>query len=165
MATPAPAAASLAHAADFVWVRDGVTAQPALQNMGNLFGSEFWTYLLPPRVGRNGCTATMRPPSAPMTAAGIGHDSVSDDARLSAPQCGARRAAADVARRAQLAPRPISRAADQWPLAHYRLEELASVNALATSASCRRAIFRCALMFHFSDSCRTLRHLAGTAID
>jgi putative two-component system hydrogenase maturation factor HypX/HoxX len=41
----------LARAADFVWVRDGVMLNPHYKNMGNLYGSEFWTYLLPPRVG------------------------------------------------------------------------------------------------------------------
>ena len=41
----------LARAADFVWARDGVMLNPHYKNMGNLFGSELWTYLLPPRVG------------------------------------------------------------------------------------------------------------------
>jgi len=57
----------LARAADFVWVRDGVILNPHYKNMGNLFGSEFWTYLLPPRVGAEGACAIMRH-RLPMTA-------------------------------------------------------------------------------------------------
>ena len=57
----------LARAADFVWVRDGVILNPHYKNMGNLFGSEFWTYLLPPRVGAEGARAIMRH-RLPMTA-------------------------------------------------------------------------------------------------
>jgi len=59
----------LARAADFVWVRDGVMLNPHYRNMGNLYGSEFWTYLLPPRVGADGARAIMRQ-RLPMTAAG-----------------------------------------------------------------------------------------------
>ena len=50
----------LARAADFVWVRDGVVLNPHYKNMGNLYGSEFWTYLLPQRVGEDGARAIMR---------------------------------------------------------------------------------------------------------
>ncbi len=41
----------LARAADFVWLRKGVILSPHYKDMGNLFGSEFWTYLLPRYVG------------------------------------------------------------------------------------------------------------------
>ena len=41
----------LALAADRVWARDGVVLNPHYRNMGNLYGSEYWTYLLPRRVG------------------------------------------------------------------------------------------------------------------
>jgi putative two-component system hydrogenase maturation factor HypX/HoxX len=58
----------LARAADQVWVRAGVMLNPHYKNMGNLFGSEFWTYLLPPRVGEEGARAIMRH-RLPMTAA------------------------------------------------------------------------------------------------
>ncbi len=43
--------AILALAADWVWARDGVVFNPHYQNMGGLYGSEYWTYLLPKRVG------------------------------------------------------------------------------------------------------------------
>ncbi|AKH19034.1 hydrogenase maturation protein [Sedimenticola thiotaurini] len=41
----------LARAADQVWARDGVVLNPHYKDMGNLYGSEYWTYLLPKRVG------------------------------------------------------------------------------------------------------------------
>ncbi|WP_018992877.1 hydrogenase maturation protein [Aromatoleum toluclasticum] len=41
----------LALAADLVWARDGIVLNPHYKNMGNLFGSEYWSYLLPRRVG------------------------------------------------------------------------------------------------------------------
>jgi putative two-component system hydrogenase maturation factor HypX/HoxX len=50
----------LARAADQVWVRAGVMLNPHYKNMGNLYGSEFWTYLLPPRVGAEGAAAIMQ---------------------------------------------------------------------------------------------------------
>ena len=40
----------LALAADRVYARDGVILNPHYRGMGNLFGSEYWTYLLPRRV-------------------------------------------------------------------------------------------------------------------
>ena len=44
----------LALAADRVWARDGIVLNPHYKNMGNLYGSEYWTYLLPRRVGETG---------------------------------------------------------------------------------------------------------------
>jgi putative two-component system hydrogenase maturation factor HypX/HoxX len=41
----------LALAADRVLARSGVVLNPHYRNMGNLYGSEYWTYLLPRRVG------------------------------------------------------------------------------------------------------------------
>ena len=41
----------LALAADEVWAHAGVVLNPHYKNMGNLYGSEYWTYLLPRRVG------------------------------------------------------------------------------------------------------------------
>ena len=42
--------AFLALAADRVYARDGVILNPHYKGMGNLYGSEYWTYLLPRRV-------------------------------------------------------------------------------------------------------------------
>ncbi|MDP3538427.1 MAG: hydrogenase maturation protein [Azonexus sp.] len=120
----------LARAADFVWVREGVMLNPHYKNMGNLFGSEFWTYLLPPRVGQDGAQAIMRH-RLPMSA----QESVRlgfYDACLPGPGF-----AVDAARRAaelaaapdvseRLAAKQAKRAADEAlkPLASYRAEEL-----------------------------------------
>ena len=41
----------LALAADRVVLRDGVVLNPHYKSMGNLYGSEYWTYQLPRRVG------------------------------------------------------------------------------------------------------------------
>ncbi len=41
----------LARAADEVWMRKGVILNPHYKDMGNLFGSEYWTYLLPRYAG------------------------------------------------------------------------------------------------------------------
>jgi putative two-component system hydrogenase maturation factor HypX/HoxX len=49
----------LALAADLVWARDGVVLNPHYKNMGNLYGSEYWTYLLPRRVGAAGAEKIM----------------------------------------------------------------------------------------------------------
>ncbi len=43
--------AILPLAADFVLVRQSVVLNPHYRNMGWLYGSEYWTYLLPRRVG------------------------------------------------------------------------------------------------------------------
>jgi putative two-component system protein, hydrogenase maturation factor HypX/HoxX len=51
--------AFLALAADEVWARAGVMLNPHYKNMGNLYGSEYWTYLLPRRVGEEHAQALM----------------------------------------------------------------------------------------------------------
>ena len=120
----------LARAADQVWVRDGVMLNPHYKNMGNLFGSEFWTYLLPPRVGDAGAQAIMRH-RLPMTAQAAVRLGFYDSC-LPGPGF-----TVDVARRAvelasaddfaaQLAAKKAKRQADEAakPLADYRAEEL-----------------------------------------
>ena len=122
----------LARAADFVWMRNGALMNPHYKNMGNLFGSEYWTYLLPPRVGEDGARAIMQN-RLPLTAkAGVANGFV--DACLAADIDAFR---VDVARRAaelanaadleeRLAAKRDRRAADEAakPLAKYRAEEL-----------------------------------------
>jgi len=49
----------VALAADEVWAREGVILNPHYKNMGNLYGSEYWTYLLPRRVGKDGVQRVM----------------------------------------------------------------------------------------------------------
>jgi 5,10-methylene-tetrahydrofolate dehydrogenase/methenyl tetrahydrofolate cyclohydrolase/enoyl-CoA hydratase/carnithine racemase len=41
----------MALAADWVYARKGIVFNPHYKGMGNLYGSEYWTYLLPKRVG------------------------------------------------------------------------------------------------------------------
>lgn len=49
----------LALAADRVLARRGIVLNPHYRNMGNLYGSEFWTYLLPRRLGAAAADALM----------------------------------------------------------------------------------------------------------
>ena len=42
---------ALAAAADHVWSRPNIVLNPHYKGMGGLYGSEYWTYLLPRRVG------------------------------------------------------------------------------------------------------------------
>jgi len=123
----------LARAADLVWARDGVILNPHYRNMGNLYGSEFWTYLLPPRVGDEGARAIMRR-RLPMTAAeavALGfYDACLPAAGFTAEV--ARRAAELAAApdfAARLAARIERRAADEAnkPLAAWRAGELAEM--------------------------------------
>ena len=123
----------LARAADLLWTRDGVMLNPHYKNMGNLYGSEYWTYLLPQRVGERGALEIMRN-RQPLTARGA-VDIGFADACLAGEPAAFR---IDVARRAMeladspdleqtLAAKRDRRAADEAakPLAAYRDEELA----------------------------------------
>ncbi|MBC7905345.1 MAG: hydrogenase maturation protein [Rhodospirillaceae bacterium] len=47
----------MALAADMVLARSGVVLNPHYKGMGNLYGSEYWTYLLPKRCGAAGALA------------------------------------------------------------------------------------------------------------
>ncbi len=47
----------LALAADRVLARTGIVLNPHYKNMGNLYGSEYWTYLLPRRAGADRAAA------------------------------------------------------------------------------------------------------------
>jgi putative two-component system hydrogenase maturation factor HypX/HoxX len=57
----------LALAADHVVAREDVVLKPYYQHMGGLYGSEYWTYLLPHRIG---VAMTKRLTSAPFTPLG-----------------------------------------------------------------------------------------------
>jgi putative two-component system hydrogenase maturation factor HypX/HoxX len=60
--------AFLALAADEVWAQRSVMLNPHYRNMGNLYGSEYWTYLAPRRLGADAAHALMQrrlPLSAP----------------------------------------------------------------------------------------------------
>ena len=49
--------AIMALAADKVFAREGIIFNPHYKNMGELYGSEYWTYLLPKRVGQKIATS------------------------------------------------------------------------------------------------------------
>jgi putative two-component system hydrogenase maturation factor HypX/HoxX len=120
----------LALAADRVWARSGAILNPHYKGMGNLYGSEYWTYLLPARVGAERAHALMQnrlPIGAPRAAAlglidvAFGSDAARfvDEARERA-----RALASDVD--VLLQAKQERRAADERakPLARYRAEEL-----------------------------------------
>ena len=50
----------LARAADEVWARKGVVLNPHYKDMGNLYGSEYWTYLLPRYAGQENASRITR---------------------------------------------------------------------------------------------------------
>ena len=126
----------LALAADRVCVRDGAILNPHYKGMGNLYGSEYWTYLLPRRVGAERAHALTQG-RLPMSgreavAAGLadacfGATPAAFRAEVAA-QARAWAGAADFA--AQLAAKVARRAADEAvrPLADYRADELAHMH-------------------------------------
>ncbi|MDZ7590446.1 MAG: hydrogenase maturation protein [Rubrivivax sp.] len=122
----------LALAADHVWARRGVLLNPHYKSMGNLYGSEYWTYLLPRRVAPAAAHTLMhnRLPVGAAQAAALGlvdaalegdhaafHDAVAS---------GAQALAVDPGWDATLQAKAQRRAADEAakPLAAYRAEEL-----------------------------------------
>jgi putative two-component system hydrogenase maturation factor HypX/HoxX len=122
----------IALAADRVLARSGIILNPHYKGMGNLYGSEYWTYLLPRRAGRESAEVVTRA-RLPMGTAearrlGLVDDSIDGDVG------GFRRAVLDIARGlardpalpALLRDKAARRAADEGakPLEAYRAEEL-----------------------------------------
>jgi len=123
----------LALAADQVWAHPGVVLNPHYKNMGNLYGSEYWTYLLPRRLPADRARRVMddRLPLTAPRAAEIGLiDACFGDGPGGFEAALAERAEA-VAAQADLdellQAKARRRAADEAakPLAAYREEELA----------------------------------------
>jgi putative two-component system protein, hydrogenase maturation factor HypX/HoxX len=56
----------LALAGDYVVAREDVVLNPYYQHMGGLYGSEYWTYLLPRRVGAAMTAQLTQPPFDPV---------------------------------------------------------------------------------------------------
>jgi putative two-component system hydrogenase maturation factor HypX/HoxX len=124
----------LALAADLVLAREDVVLNPYYRHMGGLYGSEYWTYLLPRRVGKSEAIRLTSPPFAPVgtreaarlglidTAFGENVAGFEHEARRLATQI-----AGDVGLRGQLARKRLRRAQDESikPLRAYRDEELA----------------------------------------
>jgi putative two-component system hydrogenase maturation factor HypX/HoxX len=124
----------LALAGDLVLARNDVVLNPYYQHMGGLYGSEYWTYLLPRRVGAE---MTRRLTSAPFTPLGAGQAvriGLLDDAfgaSLASFHTGTRVLAERLARDSGL-PRRLQhkrarlvRDEQNRPLASYREHELA----------------------------------------
>ena len=125
--------AFLALAADRVYARDGVILNPHYKGMGNLYGSEYWTYLLPRRVGADAARAITqgRLPIGAREAAELGlidgHFGSTPAAFREEIAVRANALAADSAFERLLAEKNERRRADEArkPLDTYRAEELA----------------------------------------
>lgn len=118
----------LALAADEVWAHEGVVLNPHYKNMGNLHGSEYWTYTLPRRIGAERAAALMRS-RLPLSAAqahelGLIDGVLGPDTQATDAQAVAQFAAHNVLER--IAAKQARRAEDEAckPLAAYRTEEL-----------------------------------------
>ena len=125
----------LALAADQVWARQAVVLNPHYKNMGNLYGSEYWTYLLPARVGKERAQAIMQN-RLPISAAGAVKEGLIDacfDDDTAAFRARVKRMALELATVPDYGPRLAEkctrRACDEAkkPLAEYRAAELAEM--------------------------------------
>ena len=121
----------LALAADQVLVRDGVILNPHYRGMGNLYGSEYSTYLLPRRMAAARARTMMEsPPAGERAASGRarpGRRVSGADRRPSAPRSPiALRPGRGEGFAHRLAAKNARRAVDEAakPLAAYRTEEL-----------------------------------------
>jgi putative two-component system protein, hydrogenase maturation factor HypX/HoxX len=123
-----------ALAADRVYARDDVVLNPYYRHMGGLYGSEYWTYLLPRRVGPELTARLTGPPFTPVGTAeavriglldaafGATAESFQDELRSLA-----RRLASDPRFADRLEAKARRRARDERvkPLQSYRAEEMA----------------------------------------
>lgn len=125
--------AILALAADEVWARRGVVLNPHYKGMGGLYGSEYWTYLLPRRVGE-GKALELTDSLQPLTAEGAQRvgmiDAVFGDGvaafRAEVERRAQRVAAPATVRKALAAKRRVRERDEQRkPLESYAAEELA----------------------------------------
>jgi putative two-component system hydrogenase maturation factor HypX/HoxX len=122
----------MALAADIVWARTGVVLNPHYKGMGNLFGSEYWTYLLPRRCGEQAARAVTQARLPVGTGEAVELGLIDDFFSLTPSQFRAdveARAialAADPQLEDRLAAKRLSRLADEAekPLQQYRTEEL-----------------------------------------
>lgn len=129
--------AMLALAADEVWCRTGTVLNPHYRRMG-LYGSEFWTYSLPRRVG-DGLAHRLTTEALPLGAAAAGRAGLVDRLVPATPgEFGGavERLAADLAAAPDLARRIAAKDAARRldearrPLAEHRREELARMRAI-----------------------------------
>ncbi len=128
--------AFLALAADEVWAHGGVVLNPHYKSMGNLYGSEYWTYLLPRRLGEAGAKDLMarRLPLLAREAAHMGLiDHCDEGPRDDFEERCLQRAlalAASYNLPQRLAAKQATRERDEArrPLAHHREQELARMH-------------------------------------
>ena len=125
---------AFALAADQVVAREDVVLNPYYQHMGGLYGSEYWTYLFPRRIGPVTTTRLMGPPFTPIgtrraVEIGLLDAAFGDTAAGFRAQTRARaeRLARDAALDRRLEEKRIRRARDEQgkPLEAYRAEEMA----------------------------------------
>ena len=123
-----------ALAADHVLAREDVVLNPYYGHMGGLYGSEYWTYLLPRRVGEEMTAVLTSAPFEPLGARRAVEIGLIDHAFGDTAEefrVGVRRYAEQLAsspaRLAELAEKRRLRARDEQrrPLAAYRADELA----------------------------------------
>ena len=122
----------VALACDEVWAHEGVVLNPHYKNMGNLYGSEYWTYTLPRRVGAVAAEAIMQrrlPTGAPQALRdGLLDACFAADAAAFEAQARERASAlaASPTLAQRLAQKAARRAADEArrPLAEHRAAEL-----------------------------------------
>jgi putative two-component system hydrogenase maturation factor HypX/HoxX len=121
----------VALAADRIVARDGVVLNPHYRGMGNLYGSEYWTYLLPQRVGADRAREIVEE-RMPVSAGQAIHLGLIDAQHPGMPAAFLQRAVAEAQAlagggyEARLARKLARRDADEAvkPLAAYRAEEL-----------------------------------------
>jgi putative two-component system hydrogenase maturation factor HypX/HoxX len=124
--------AMLALASDHAYAMSGVVLNPHYRSMGELYGSEYWTYALPRRVGQawaTDLTQACQPLGAKAAREmGLLDDAFGDDANSFEAELRARatRLAQDPEFRAMLREKHERRLDDESikPLASYRAEEL-----------------------------------------
>jgi putative two-component system hydrogenase maturation factor HypX/HoxX len=124
---------ALALAADHVVGREDIVLNPSYQHMGGLYGSEYWTYLMPRRIGAAMTATLINPPFTPIgahRAVRIGMLDATFGATLNSfdnhTRDLAERLATDPGLQHQLAQKRLRRARDEQakPLHAYRNEEL-----------------------------------------
>ena len=128
--------AFLALAADEVWAHRGVVLNPHYKNMGNLYGSEYWTYLLPRRMGLDAAAVLARR-RLPLSAAAAVQMGLIDRCVDTPAEPFGDRAVADAMALAvshnlpqRVAQKQAARAADERrrPLADHRQDELSRMH-------------------------------------
>ncbi|MDP3482686.1 MAG: hydrogenase maturation protein [Sulfuricella sp.] len=155
----------LALAADRAVAREGVVLNPHYKAMGNLYGSEYWTYLLPRRVGeeRAGEITGNRLPVGARQAKELGLIDGCFGGDAAAFRCGVEALAESLAADAPalLAAKRAERHRDEAgkPLTAYRAEELAQMkrNFYGFDPSYHVARYN---FVHKVPHSRTPRHLA-----